>query len=572
MALTAHHKYAIIYLFLIIGLLVLFGLLFLVERGRICYKSWHTKKHVEKSAKEQNLIEKIYLCVRSYYYYTVRQKWLRTFIVISVICVVSIPFIGEETPKVGSKTKKNWNRNSVCSRFAYLACVLYTVTYIFSLKNNPFALMFLTSHEKLNYIHRRVSIFALLFGLIHGIGNIGIAVADNARDSLAGGMYPTGYAILTFTVVFGVSSISYIRKYCYEWFFILHHLCSIGLLCTIWLHSENAAIYMKVCVSVYAFDRGLRILRSCLNFSTFRIFLLDDDLIYMRGRKPRSLFFFLPWAAGNHIYLNIPTLSYWQLHPFTMLSSPGDDYVEMMVVVRTGFTKRLADRVYKRGSIKQLSLSKEEEEEEKKLDLSGSSDKSQLSEERSSSWSWCPVSMEMPSHQMTVLLDGPYGPTTNLYKDYSNVLFLSSGVGITYTLPILKDIARCKSSALKVKRITFVWSCRSKPLLVAIFNFLKELVKNETQIQLDITCHYTNSYSYKEIPDIQCVSGKNVFLQVLDDRPHFVHYLRPFLERAQGQTAAIATCGSEGFLKHVKSDIGSCTTILDDLFQHYEEI
>ncbi|EPY53072.1 FAD-binding domain-containing protein [Schizosaccharomyces cryophilus OY26] len=434
-----------------------------------------------------------------------------------------------------------------------------------NLKNNPFALMLLTSHEKLNYIHRRLSIFALLFGLIHGIGYIGIAVADNVHYRLASGMYLTGYAIITFTVVIATSSISFIRKKYYEWFFVLHHLCSIGLLCSIWLHSQNAAVYMKVCVSLYAFDRGLRILRSFLNSSKFQIFLWDDDLIYLRGPKPKSLFFSLPWAAGSHVYLNIPSLSYWQLHPFTMVSSPTGDYVEMMIAVRTGFTKRLAGHVKKSGSVKQVL-----HEEEGKLGLESSSCKSEHSEKQPSSWSWSPTSLDVPSHQMTVLMDGPYGPTTNLYNNYSYVLFLSSGVGITYTLPLLKDIIQSKSS--KTKKITFVWSCRSKSLFVAIFNLLKELMKDESQIQLDITCHFTNSYSYREIPDIQFISNKNLYLRLLDGRPLFDHYLKSCLEETQGQTAAIATCGSESFLKHVKKNVTSCVTTSDDLFQHYEEM
>lgn len=564
MAINSSDKWTVIAICLILGILLAFILMFWLERFRVIIKS-NAHKH-DPSDKRQIWLEKYYLFVRQIYTYLVTHKVILTLIAVPVVFAISIPFIGMQTPASshGKQTTQvstgNWSKNAVAARLGFLACGLYVTSYFFSIKNNPFALLLISSHEKMNYVHRRLSQYAIMIGAIHGFAYIGLA-AQGKRALLTARVTIIGYVILGLMVIMIVSSLPFFRRRFYEWFFVLHHMCSIGFLITIWLHHRRCVVYMKVCVAVYVFDRGCRMLRSFLNRSKFDVVLVEDDLIYMKGPRPKKSFFGLPWGAGNHMYINIPSLSYWQIHPFTIASVPSDDFIELFVAVRAGFTKRLAKKVSSKSLSDVSDINISDEKIEKNGDVGIEvMERHSLSQED--------LVFKSSAAKVSVLMDGPYGPVSNPYKDYSYLFLFAGGVGVSYILPIILDTIKKQSRTV---HITFVWSARSSALLNIVHKSLCEAVRY-TEMNINIFCHLTNSYPVEEVSSLNSQSARNYSLQYLNGRPDVNDYFKDFLHTTGTQTAALASCGSDKLLRHLKSCVNTHSPSTVDLYQHYEEI
>ncbi|EPY49591.1 ferric-chelate reductase Frp1 [Schizosaccharomyces cryophilus OY26] len=555
--LRSHNKWAVIAICLIMGCLIALSGLYVIETARVKLKSY--KRDVSRKA-NSNPLERIYLAIRNIYLYLTTHKVILTLVAVPIVFAISVPFIGKETPP--KRAKGSWNVSSVGARCGFLATALYVISYFFSLKNNPFALMLFTSHEKMNYVHRRLSQFAIMLGVIHGFIYIGI---DAHRGSvLVRPVFKWGYGILGLMVVMIISALPFFRRRFYEWFFILHHACSIGFIICIYFHHRRCIPYMKAAIACYVFDRGCRMLRSFINRANFEVSIIEDGVIYLRGKKPKVSFFSLPWSSGNHVYINIPRFSFWQIHPFTLASCPSDEYIELLVAVRKGFTHRLANHL---SSIK---ITASDENEKAKSNTNADVVVSELTpgQESSSvnSQTFYESDTAVAAKKMTVLLDGPYGPVSNPFRNYSYVFLAAGGVGITYTLPILRDLLMKPGNTV---HLTFVWSSRSLKLL-RLFQRTLEDSLNQSQVCVHMYCHLTASYPVKE--QLLSQSNGSNMIQYCDGKPNLEKHIKDYLDLSYTKTSAITACGSGTFLKSLKKDLVSQQRWDTDLFQHYEEI
>ncbi|EPY52317.1 FAD-binding domain-containing protein [Schizosaccharomyces cryophilus OY26] len=551
----SHDKWAVIFLFLFIG--CLFGLsgLYLIETARVYLKSY--KK--DDSCKYKPLpLEHIYLVIRNIYLYLTTNKTFLTFFVTPLVFAITVPFMGTETSPPNGKN--NWFALIVCARIGFLSTALFVLSFFFSLKNNPFALMLCTSHEKMNFIHRRLSQFAIIMGIIHGFARLALDAEQGL--SLINLPYNTGYTMCVFTAIILVTTLPPFRRRFYEWFFLIHHACSIGFIVCIYLHHPRCVPYMKTAIALYAFDRGCRFLRSFINRTKFEIHMLDGEFIYLRGKKPKVSFFSLPWSSGNHVYINIPRLSFWQLHPFTLASCPSDDYIELLVVVRKGFTRRLANYVCSTSNKKRNDMVKANEKANSNVAISD------ISFEKSSSSldSHFGSNSAIRTKEMTILLDGPYGSVVNPFRNYSYVFIASGGCGITYALPRLRDLLLKPGNTV---HITFLWSSRSLKVL-SLFQRILDDCLNQNQVCVHMYCYLTASYSVKE--HLLSQSNGSNLIKYCDGRPNLEEHIKNYLDISNTRTSAISACGSGTFLERFKKHLVSQQGWSADIFQQYEVI
>ncbi|EPY52324.1 ferric-chelate reductase [Schizosaccharomyces cryophilus OY26] len=561
MTISIHDRWTVGAIILIISLYFIFVLFFSIEYVRAYRKSNSFQKTLDCQITE-GVREKIYLSIRNVYGYLLTHKSLLNVLMYIFVILVSIPFVGLQTRNEISP--KDWNLIGIAARLGFLASGLFFISFFFSLKNNPFSLMLFSSHEKMNYLHRQLSVIALFIGIIHGILFV-VWSARNFKPLLTDRITLYGYAIGCLIIVIFVSSLPYYRKRYYEFFFAIHHFCSAGFIILIWRHHPASIKYMRLCMFMYLFDRCCRIFRSILNRCQFESFIIDDDLIYMKAQKPKHSLFSLPWAAGNHIYINIPFLSYWQVHPFTMVNVPTDDCIELIVVVRSGFTKRLADYLQSANC-----ANLESNQDYVALQVSKFRNYSTIIEPERQRNIDCLIHLPSNNSHMslTALVDGPYGPISNPCTIYSYVLLISGGVGVSYSMPILRDLLTRKSRAISIK---FVWSCRSVKLLELLYRIL-EYSLHQIHIKLEIICHLTSSIPHRELSTLSSKQFGHSRLEIIDERPDFNLYIKRFAEEVKNQTSCLAACGSNTLLKTVKSSVTGNLSSTSDIFQHYEEL
>lgn len=126
-----------------------------------------------------------------------------------------------------------------------------------------------------------------------------------------------------------------------------------------------------------------------------------------------------PWELGQHFYLTFPALSIWQSHPFTPASNPTS-------------TSPLQAHTY--------------------IIRACNGETKNLAELAKAAMNRYPVGDDTT----TVILQGPYGGSiVNLGT--SNIVAISGGTGVTYTLPVIKAALAPTSP---VRNIELNWTIR----------------------------------------------------------------------------------------------------------------
>jgi predicted ferric reductase len=156
-----------------------------------------------------------------------------------------------------------------------------------------------------------------------------------------------------------------------------------------------------------------------------RIEILPGDLIKLTVRTKMS------WKPGQHIFLRVLTCRPVETHPFTIASLPGsssfsdaekvqatDGLSDLVLLIRpeNGFTRSLFSLV-----------------------------KAELAADREA--------------QVPILIDGPYGEAVDV-RTFDSVLLIAGGTGISFVLPVLRDVIDAPRTTRAMKKIRMVWAAR----------------------------------------------------------------------------------------------------------------
>ncbi|WFC94560.1 hypothetical protein MBRA1_001192 [Malassezia brasiliensis] len=181
----------------------------------------------------------------------------------------------------------------------------------------------------------------------------------------------------------------------------------------------------------------------------------------------------LRWRPGQWLYLQLPRLSWFQSHPFTIASSftkpkhgfgPGDVVAEedceqlvlLLIRMRGGLTRRLWDYVQRECQVPQVGASS----------LSHPTTFPVLGHET--------VPSQVRGVYMRAIIDGPYGSSGRIdWGAYQSAVLVCGGSGVSYGMSVLEHLCRKISRVLRgedvrglygrpflLRRVCFVWVMR----------------------------------------------------------------------------------------------------------------
>ncbi|KAG1905591.1 uncharacterized protein F5891DRAFT_1125682 [Suillus fuscotomentosus] len=158
---------------------------------------------------------------------------------------------------------------------------------------------------------------------------------------------------------------------------------------------------------------------------------------------------FLPWAPGQHFLIKIPSVSRFTTHPFTCASVYEGRLIVMLIRTRNGWTQDLWNLV------------------------------SRMTAEHSPGDTPICAAENLPSHGVLLrtYVDGPFGSSIRArWGNYSTVLIIAGGSGVSFGLSVLQYICMCLSGRdgkslggqpggwgkkpFLTKRVRFVWLVR----------------------------------------------------------------------------------------------------------------
>ena len=260
----------------------------------------------------------------------------------------------------------------------------------------------------------------------------------------------------------------FIRKKSYE-IFQLGHLLMFPMIALLCAHGTSALLQFPMLGYWLAFptllvitERVIRVVNGFIRMDA-TVKILDGETVSITVRIPEHRHWH--YKAGQYIFLQIPKLSLFQWHPFTISTCMGN---EMQVHIKTDgdWTGKLRE------------MTKEGEESSIKVGI-----------------------------------DGPYGAPAQRFYDFNQSIVLGSGIGVTPFSGILTDLKRREdkiretnvnpaadnqsektvdTEMLEFRRVDFHWIVKDKNYLLWFSDLLNEVSqssashRDETSPHLDV--------------------------------------------------------------------------------------
>ena len=368
-------------------------------------------------------------------------------------------------------TTDQWAWEDVGYRTGFVSIAQLPLIFLLAGKNNIIGLLTGSSYERLNWIHRWVSRTLWLTATIH----MGFwfrswdrydYIATKLKTDLPTQRGFAAWCILTFMVI---TSMYPVRRMSYELFVISHLLTLAGFLAAVWYHAPNEVkVWVWIPVGLLVFDRVCRYL-----------FMAWNNLSVLHPKSTGSgwanvaTFTPLPgkvtkitipdpvmsWKPGQHAFVSCHAILPFQSHPFSITSIPSDRCLEFIVRAERGGTRKLFSYASKVNPV---------------LGEAGNGPSATGKDSK------------------LVVIDGPYGRMRNL-RQFDSVMFISGGMGATFTMPLLRDIvegwkSECnrEDSGSKLqfrapsltKRVRFVWVIRAQSHISWFADRIQQLLQD----------------------------------------------------------------------------------------------
>jgi NADPH oxidase len=347
------------------------------------------------------------------------------------------------------------------------------------------------------YFHRWVAYSMMLFALIHTnahytnffiveyqLSQAKLGSAFEIHYTQWGGA--TGHIMLLICFLMFTSAKQQVKHKNFEIFWYTHHLFVPFYLC-LFSHAWGCFVKSadtKACKGynsnygtvpifmIYLAERLLRYYRSELKTELTKVIFHPGNTMELRFEKPS-----FQYKPGQYLFLNIPSISQFQWHPFTISSTPEEGFISVHIRIVGDWTKRAADVLgcYKKNSSIKSSLK--------------------------------------------VCLDGPYGaPAEDLYN--YNVAML---VGVTPAASLLKSVwyRYYRKAPMPLKKLYFFWINRDADAFAWFQSLLSSLEETVPAHMLEIHTYLTGKQSIDDIQNIALNQGRVDPVTELQTRCHY---------------------------------------------------
>ncbi|CDU22660.1 uncharacterized protein SPSC_01290 [Sporisorium scitamineum] len=247
--------------------------------------------------------------------------------------------------------------------------------------------------------------------------------------------------------------------------------------------------------------------------------LLPGKTLRLTLRTPNKM----SWKPGQWVYLNIPSVRFWESHPFTIASAHDADFpvatefvnadaekglahaekvkgeertMVLLVRCRRGFTRQLWNFVAKKRQM-QIQAAADAQHGAGVYGMPGTAMVPALGKDTT-------------GVHLRAIVDGPYGSADRTHWDiHSTVVIVCGGSGVSFGMSVLEHLCACMAGAMKfgkggkggkkflTQRVRFVWIMREFSHLQWIAAALRrciEMVPPE-HLQVDLFVTHFNHHS-----------------------------------------------------------------------------
>mmetsp|Transcript_26297 Transcript_26297/g.47376 ORF Transcript_26297/g.47376 Transcript_26297/m.47376 type:complete len:861 (-) Transcript_26297:120-2702(-) len=218
-----------------------------------------------------------------------------------------------------------------------------------------------------------------------------------------------GLVTLFLIMVMTVFTLPWIRRQKFEWFFYAHHLFVLVLV-FVSLHYKGAIIYLLPGIAIYGVDK-LMALYAYKKTAPVATRMLSSDVIEISFETTPGV----TYKAGDYVFLNVPSVSFLQWHPYSVTSAPSAHGKKVMFHLK-GFSGGWTDQVIKEA-------------------------------------------LKRDDNTLNVRLDGFYGVNNGIcdqLRSKDGVILVGGGIGVTPMMSLALEL--CATSSIPV---TIMWVVRT---------------------------------------------------------------------------------------------------------------
>lgn len=306
-----------------------------------------------------------------------------------------------------------------------------------------------------------------------------------------------GFIALGCLAILNVASFKLLRNFAFDLFLVQHRIFNFVMLLLVYFHNSGNHAPVLLGVHLLVLDRicsrvlGIMHKRKGPTKGMSEFEIMDETTVRIsipikiaNSDNHKWWWNFVPrygnWRAGQHIYLNVFKVAWFQYHPFTIASLADSGKIVIVLKTQKGFTRKLMRKLHE--------IKEQQDEEHTEGESRGSNEEmSRLSSERETrlssevqsrtqTHSECLTEETVDSsselvktkyHEVEVLttpvqnfkeildsfpeteilqlkagINGPYGGTYQPLLRFDSVVFFSAGSGASFTLPVALDLLK----------------------------------------------------------------------------------------------------------------------------------
>ncbi|PRP83649.1 glucooligosaccharide oxidase [Planoprotostelium fungivorum] len=272
--------------------------------------------------------------------------------------------------------------------------------------------------DKTVQFHRWVGRLTVAISTIHAIytfvdwKNTGLSVTEMVSSDVK-----NVYGIIAWVslLVMLISSYEFFRRRFFEVFYTVHFTFIVFFVFGC-LHNKRFIAFAISAAAVYLIDRIMRSIYGTIPQRVISATVKDskNSLVQFKFTKNGLARGLGLYTTGQYVFVNFPSVSLFQWHPFSLTSCPDDVEGEINVRALGGFTRDL------------LQAAKE-------------------------------------NPKLWIRVDGPYGYLNTNLRRYPVVMLFAGGIGVTPVISILRDLFTMKKSTPSAIKMVYVyWSIQSE--------------------------------------------------------------------------------------------------------------
>ncbi|KAF2668466.1 hypothetical protein BT63DRAFT_277873 [Microthyrium microscopicum] len=392
-------------------------------------------------------------------------------------------------------------------RTGLLAILNMLPLFLLAGRNNPLIYWTGITFDTYNLIHRWLGRITVGEMVTHAIIYI-------IKKHDAGGFPAFGKAIRTSTfnqsglvaasaaTLIFILAASPVRHAFYETFLTIHILLAVTVLAGTWMHMDGYVrqrMLLKGIIAIWCIERGFRMIRIIYHNTgnggtTAEITALPGDAVRIKMRLAR------PWtfSPGQHAYIYLPRVGWWQSHPFSVAWSDEDEEDTMsdkdsLPSTKLDIIERRHDNIYfvirrRTGFTEKL-------------------------------WH---KAVAAPGGVFTTkaYAEGPYNEQK--LHSYGTVLLFAAGIGITHQVPHVRDLVRGYSQGTcAARKVVLVWVIQSPEHLEWIREWMTTILslpgrREVLKIMLFVTRPKNTKEIYSPSSSVQMFPGKPNWQAIVD--------------------------------------------------------